>query len=208
MLAGRRGYTIQRNSAIEQLLFRGFAAHSPTRLAFDIIAMQGVLGELPDIVRRCRLENIFPIVASFIPTGRTELGHFVGFAALAGMASDEQFKVRAALQPLTPSEQTALYRALADLDRVEFGIIHDPHPAYYTGFGCTQLLGIYVDIHGNIWPCVARSKRTAHGLKPALLGNIRTGATPSDLWRTDPWLAELRSTHTGICPIRTLPGVF
>ncbi|MGD0026213.1 MAG: radical SAM protein [Xanthobacteraceae bacterium] len=125
LLAGRKGYTVQRDTAIERLIYRGFAAHSPTRLAFDIIAMQGVFGEITDIVRRCRRENILPIVTNFIPTGRTERGTFVGFAALAALGQHERDKVRAALQPLTPSEQNALYHALADIDRADFEIGHE-----------------------------------------------------------------------------------
>lgn len=202
LVAGRKGYSRLRDSAIESLINSGFLGYSPTRLAFDIIAFQGVLNEIPDIVHYCRRNNIFPIVADFIPTGRTVNGNFNDVASLGTLELEDKKKVVALLAPPTEMERALLYEQLREIDLNEFHIVHHSNPAYYSGAPCNQILGVYVDIHGNIWPCVARSHYTSASLESVSLGNIRSGMMPSDVWKSHPWMQQIRSVYNGGCPYK------
>ncbi len=205
-VAGRRGYSAARDAALNRLLDRGFSAHCPTRLALDVIVFRGVITELPDILRMCRNSNIFPIIADFIPTGRTDHGHFVGHAALQTLEPNLRRLAADLLEPPTPEERFEIFNDLARVDRDQFEVERTQPCAYYSGSPCTQILGVYVDNHGNIWPCVARSRVTAHGLQSALLGNVRKGDLPSTVWLTDPYLKALREQYTGACPYKSSLG--
>ncbi len=201
LVAGRAGYTRYRDEALQHLLNAGFASHEPTRLAFDIIALAGNYDEIPDIYSRCRAQNIYPILTDYIPTGRTDSGTFVGRAAIEHLSAGKQRRVEAALAPLSNAPALELYTRLRDADRA-YGIEHTATPAYYCGGACTQLLGLYVDIHGVIWPCVARLTATPTGLQHTPLGNIRSGDTPSDLWKNSPYMNSLRRSYDGSCPYK------
>lgn len=201
LIAGRAGYTRYRDEAMQHLLNAGFASHEPTRLAFDIIALAGNYDEIPVIYSRCRAQNIYPILTDYIPTGRTDSGTFVGRAAIEHLSGKEQRRVEAALAPLTNAAALDLYKRLRASDEAS-GIDHAATPAYYCGGTCTQLLGLYVDIHGAIWPCVARLSATPTGLRHAPLGNIRDGAKPSDVWKHSDYMKALRHGYDGSCPYK------
>lgn len=203
LVAGRPGYTANRDKALDRLKDYCFNAEVPTRLALDIIAFKGNLAELPTIHRMCRAEGIFPILADFIPTGRTDNGDLQDNGSLAALAPSSRILAQRTLRPLSPQERADLVRELAEIDLREFQIAREAIPAYYGGAICTQLLGLYVDIRGNIWPCVARSRRTASGaLAAGFLGNVRAGDKPSEIWRTHEYMDRLRKEFTGACPYK------
>jgi molybdenum cofactor biosynthesis enzyme MoaA len=203
LVAGRMGYTALRNQAIEGAFNRGFQSYNPTRLGFDIIAIRGIHNELSMIHRFCRRHNIFPIIADFIPTGRTSHGEFVGQASLIALPAEVRAEVASLLQPLSAEERSAIYESLCSIDTHEFGIAHHACPAYYSGSPCTQQLGLYVDIHGYIWPCVARSLRSPNGQGVAgSLGNVREGVRASEVWRDHPYLRHIRTAYNGHCPYK------
>jgi MoaA/NifB/PqqE/SkfB family radical SAM enzyme len=202
LVAGRRGYARKRDAAREALLDRGFSAHEPTRLALDIMAFRGNLPELPVIHRWCRTANVFPIMGDFIPTGRTESGRFAGFESLNSYTPSDRARVDDLLQPLSADERRKLYEGLAEIDRSEFGIKRPLASAYYGGGTCTQILGLYVDIQGDIWPCVARSQVAAGILSPGWLGNVRNGDLPSEIWRSHPYMRAIRERYDGGCPYK------
>ena len=206
LLAGRPGYTDSRNAALECLLEFQFQQATPTRLAFDIIAVRGNLEQIPGIHRYCRQQNILPILGDLIPTGRTENGRFVGHASLSRLSESDRREVTQLLQPLHADERADLYSQLKTIDESEYGIRHAATPAYYSGFGCTQLLGLYVDIRGNVWPCVARTRRVGGAWLAEPLGNIRRGADLLDLWKHSSYMAELRAGFSGGCPYKPMLG--
>lgn len=206
LVAGRRGYTSLRDQALETLLDTGFASHSPTRLALDTLAFRGNLAELPSIYRWCLERNIHPIVSEYIPTGRTEGGRFVGHASLPP-DPEARRAICKALDPLTQEDRLWLATQLGGIRR-ELGLDAGGPCAYYGGGVCTQLLGVYVDISGNIWPCVARTALEDAGLAPARLGNVRQGDLPSTLWRSHPYMAFVRARFDGSCPYKpSIPEV-
>lgn len=204
-VAGRLGYTAKRDMALEFLLDEGFAAHEPTRLGLDIMVFKGNINEIPKIHLYCRRNNLYPIAGDYIPTGRTEAGTFHGQAAFVWDNSDKKMHLENILAPPSPEERVHLFNELSQIDE-KFGIKRNIHSAYYGGGICTQILGLYVDISGNIWPCVARKSRTNTGYLEKPLGNIRSGSSVSEIWLNDPSLEELRQTFNGGCPYKpTLP---
>jgi MoaA/NifB/PqqE/SkfB family radical SAM enzyme len=194
LVGGRPGYTAKRDRAIDLLIDRSFTANMPTRLGIDTIVFRGNLQELPDIHSWARMYNVFPIAADYIPTGRTEDGQFHGFAALTHLTIEDQKRVAELLAPISSQEREALAAKL--------GIRWGSGYAYYGGGACTQILGLYVDIEGNIWPCVARRtlRNGVASTKP--LGNIRSGDLPSSVWRKAPYINEVRTAFDGACPYK------
>jgi MoaA/NifB/PqqE/SkfB family radical SAM enzyme len=201
LVAGRNGYTEKRNAALDHLLDAGFTAYEPTRLGVDIMVFQGNIDEIPAIHRWCRTQNIFPIAGEFIPTGRTENGGFQGYSSLEGLSESQRDQVVKILQPISDDERRALINALSDID-TSFGIRRPGQYAYFGGGICTQILGLYIDIEGNVWPCVAKKKGFGAHAIAGLIGNVRNGDKPSALWRTDAYLKLLREKFTGGCPYK------
>ncbi|MGO8735469.1 MAG: radical SAM protein [Terriglobia bacterium] len=205
LVAGRKGYCQVRDRALLSLIERGFAKPTPTRLALDTIAFQGNYPELPDIHRFCRINNIHPLIADYIPTGRTEGGGFVGLSAIVNLPPSQRSSVTHLLQPLTEVQRQTLVARLAAIDESEFGIRRPLWAAYYSGGCCTQSLGLYVDIQGNIWPCVARLKTIGRRSVSGCLGNVRNGHRPSHIWRSDSYMVETRTSFTGGCAYKQAP---
>lgn len=201
LVAGRRGYSQERDEALRLLLRTGFAATSPTRVALDTIVFKGNVETISHIHEWCRRNNVYPIVADFIPTGRTGGGRFEGFAALRTLEERSRHRVAEILQPISENERSHLVACLEQIDR-RYGIGRPRGFAYYGGGRCTQMLGLYVDILGNIWPCVARQRKSLIGSVFSPLGNTRSGAVPSHIWLTDPYLKCLRESYDGGCPYK------
>lgn len=201
LVAGRSGYTILRDKALTSLLKCGFANSKSTRLGLDTVAVRGNLHELPLLQKFCRENNLFPIIADYIPAGRTDAGAFHGHAAISATKSGQENIIAELLQPLDAPQRFALRNSLKAVDK-SFGIVSQGQCAYYSGAACTQTLGVYVDILGNIWPCVARQQL---GIGRVPLGSIRTGDRPSAIWKQHPTLARIRGGFTGHCPYK--PGL-
>jgi len=203
LMAGRDGYHEQTTKALELLIQKGFNASSPSRLSINCVACKGNLHELPAIHQFCRENNVYPIMGDFIPTGRTESGHFVAENAISMFKTEEQESVKKILTPLSPSETMLLWLELAKIDEL-YGIVRKGCSAYYGGGICTQILGLYVDISGIIWPCVARSERVGsfNELKSGILGNIRNGDSIGAIWNTHPYMQKIREHFDGGCPYK------
>lgn len=203
LAAGRPGYTSKRDHAIELLIDRSFTAHLPTRLGIDTIVFRGNLDELPEIHDWARKHNVFPIAADYIPTGRTEDGLFQGFAALEHLQHDAQRRAAQLLAPISDQQRSDLTAQLAHIDE-RHGILRGPvHAhAYYGGGICSQILGVYVDIEGNIWPCVARKTRHNGNVLTSPLGNVRGGDLPSAIWQKHQYMRRIREDFDGGCPYK------
>lgn len=201
LVAGQRGYARKRDEVLERLIDTGFAIPKPTRLGVDVIAFKGNVEEIPVIHKMCRSQNIFPIIGEYIPTGRTENGAFQGHNALGGFSDAESRRTAELLLPIDSTDRLVLLRSIEDIDN-RFGIKRSSNFAYFGGSICTQVLGLYVDIQGNIWPCVARQKKTEKGFVSGWLGNIRNGDRPSEIWRNNLYLRSIRESFTGGCQFK------
>lgn len=198
-VAGRRGYSNVRDQALKLLLDTGFNSAQPTRLGVDTLVFAGNLAELPDIHRWCRHNNIYPLTSDFIPTGRTERGLVRGEGKAMSIDPDLAEIASNELLPLTPEQRAVLVCALAEID-AELGIDCGDLRAYYGGGVCTQILGVYVDVEGTIWPCVAQRRLSDPVNEP--LGSINRGDKPSEIWRNSQYLESIRKDYTGICPYK------
>ena len=196
-LAGRVGYTKQRDNALRILLATGFAKDMPTRLALDVLVMAEVYAELPRIYLWCRTNNVHPIFAEYVPTGRTSQGDRI---LALGSTTDPS---RHNLGRLDANRRARLAADLASIDKASGLPVPERPCAYFGGERCTQLLGVYVDIQGLVWPCVARTQ--LHGGVPSHqpLGTVRQASTSaSGLWRNHPAMEQLRREYTGACPYK------
>lgn len=201
MVAGKKGYTEKRNKALELLIKAGFNNESPTRLGVDIISFRGNVTDIPKIHLWCRERNIYPIAGDYIPTGRTDNGIFTGEKSANNFSEIEVQKINKLLQPITTEERFWLITQLGLIDN-KFGIQRDGCFAYFGGSICTQIMGLYIDIEGNIWPCIARKKSADNQLINGLLGNIRQRDSVKKIWQEDSYIRNLRITFNGGCPYK------
>lgn len=192
LVVGRKGYSKLRDIALNKLIDFGFNNDLITRLGVDSTVYKGNYDELPSIHHFCRANNIFPISANFIPTGRT----------LGGKLKDKGNSViNELLKPISSQESYRLLRANREIDEM-YDIKWAKCLAYFNGGACSQILGLYVDIEGNIWPCVAKSIRKNHKNLSGLLGNIRKGASIKEVWRNNQYIQTIRANYTGSCPYK------
>lgn len=134
----RFDYTVARNEAIELLLDLGFARDVPTRLAFDTIITRRNLGEIEQLHRYARRNNIFVLLVNYLPSGRS--------------SEDQPDAVPFA-------EQSALFKRLAAIDQQEFNLSHSSCFPYGGGVPCTiRGLGLYVKITGSVFDCPGESR--------------------------------------------------
>ncbi len=201
LVAGRKGYAEKRDSVLEALIDAGFNAHKPTRLGLDVIVFDGNIEEVLEIHEWCRNNNVFPIAAEYIPTGRTEDGVFQGFKAIESTGIADKKRVEEMLHPINGTKRNYLLQKISDLDNNR-NIRHNGNYAYYGGGICTQILGLYIDIEGTIWPCVARKKLGNNKMTSGYLGNFRNGDLPSETWQNDQYMKQIRNTFNGGCPYK------
>jgi len=201
LVSGRKGFTAKRDEALKLFFQSGFNANTPTRLGIDTIVFKGNEGEIPVLHKWCRDNNIFPISAEYIPTGRTENGEFTGYESLKGFRLEEIKEISFLLRPITDSERMLVVKTIKEIDE-SLSIIRNKNISYYGGGTCSQILGLYIDIEGNIWPCVAKSIRVGEKLVSGNFGNIRNGVLPSEIWRSHPYMQKIRADYNGGCPYK------
>jgi MoaA/NifB/PqqE/SkfB family radical SAM enzyme/SAM-dependent methyltransferase len=132
-LAGVPGTWERIHRGIGCLLAEGLADQH--RLGGETVILPENLGEIPEIFRYCRTHNIIPYIERLLPSGR---------------ASDKSLH-------LPPSQEDALFRLLASIDREEFGYAWEPCGTFAAGlWSCDRILHtLVVDATGLVHPCVA-----------------------------------------------------
>lgn len=201
LVSGRKGYSDKRDDALKLFLQSGFNTSTPTRLAIDTIVFKGNTSEIPILHKWCRDNNIFPISAEYIPIGRTENGMFSGFDSIKGFRPEEISEISYLLIPVNSLERKLIIETIKEIDDV-IGIQKQKEFSYYCGGKCSQILGLYVDIEGNIWPCVAKSIKKGEKLENENLGNIRNGILPSEVWLNHSYMNTIRLNYNGSCPYK------
>lgn len=201
LVSGRKGFSNKRDEALKLFFQSGFNATTPTRLGIDTIVFKGNTAEIPVLHKWCRDNNIFPISAEYIPTGRTENGVFTGYESIKGFRKEEVQEISFLLMPTNSTERKLLVETIRGIDE-SLGIKRNGNMAYYGGGTCSQILGLYIDIQGNIWPCVARSVKEGKKLVDGNLGNIRNGNLPSEIWLNHPYMKKIRTNYDGGCPYK------
>jgi MoaA/NifB/PqqE/SkfB family radical SAM enzyme len=204
LVTGRNGYSRIRNRVLEYLMDTDLNTYEPTRLGLDLIVFNGNVKDIPKIYDWCRKNNVYPIAAEYIPSGRTEGGVFQDNESLINFQEWQKKRVRELLQPITQVQRTGLLIKLQFIDNC-CGIKRTPRFAHFCGDICSQILGMYVDIEGNIWPCVAKKKKIGHEFVNGYMGNIRRGDLPSEKWRNHEYMEIIRKSFNGCCPYK--PGL-
>lgn len=194
-IVNKTGYSTKRDKVLSLLIKYNFNKPQITRLGIDTIAFKGNLKELPSIHKYCRENNIFPISANYIPTGRTDKGELQN--------NNSSKFIKDSLQPLSYEDSIWLLKQNKEIDK-NFNIIWNDVIAYYNGGICPQILGLYVDIIGNIWPCVSRSKRINGINRNGLLGNIKKGDSILNIWSKNQYMQSIRKNFNGGCPYKEL----
>lgn len=148
----KKGAAERCDRALALLMSLGFNQTFPTRLGIDNIIYQATLSEIPESLRWCRENNVYLVCSSFIPSGRTR---------------------KATEQAATWLELQEVFEACRRIDAEEFGIHHSGKmPFIGSGCSCTQYLGLYVTILGDVHGCVGKMET---------YGNIRT-RTLGSIW--------------------------
>lgn len=149
-LAGRDGVFASIQKGLRNLMEAGFtdvADPSQLRLAVSFVSNKLNLGEIEEIWRFCRDNNIFPNMEILTPTGRA--------------------KDRLSSMSLTTEEIKDYKLRILDIDRKYYGLDWLPYTPL-TASGCLQhLYSLYINVDGNIRPC-APTKFDEH---PALKVN-------------------------------------
>lgn len=114
-----------------------------TRVGADILVMKSNIDEIPDIFRFCRINNIMPLIKTYIPQGPTRLDHESG--AFEGLSEEEQLELKS--DAVFPEEFSKLRAELERIDREEFA--NEKLSVFYPQAGfCTQSAGsIYITIN-------------------------------------------------------------
>lgn len=145
-------YTAERNEALLMLMEEGFNATDPTRLAFDTILCRQNAGEILDLHRFARRNNIFVLFVNYLPSGRSCDGLH---------------------DALSRAEQFEIFRQIAEIDAKEFGLVHRHEFPYAGGTPCSiRGLGLYVKIAGAVHDCPGELVG---------LGNVREESL-ADIW--------------------------
>lgn len=145
-LVGVKGYTKKRENVMNLLIKEGYNRGNPTMLGVDTVITYDNQNELEDIFRYCRNNNIFPEFKTMISAYRAQ-------------------KVVDKYQ-LNDKDIEKIAKQLLKIDQNEYGYTWDITPPYIA-WTCNFYYGhIYINIVGDIYPCVGFTMG-----KP--LGNIR-----------------------------------
>jgi MoaA/NifB/PqqE/SkfB family radical SAM enzyme len=179
-----------RDAALERLMRFGFnepygepgsPTYQETRLGIVTSVMEDNLGELPDLLRFARRNNIIFDCDTILERGRG--------TRCPEIPSDE--KTRAA------------FNELQRIDRKEFDKHWDISRSYI-GTTCDRFRHhLYVDKRGYIYPCVGCLGDDASGVQPVILGNVKDG--PGALyaaWNT-PLMRDIIRRHVYAGPCAT-----
>lgn len=142
-LVNRNDYAKKRDKGIRLLIEAGFnkqTAYYQTRLGINSIVLQENKDEIFEIHKYCRLNNIMPIMSTFIPAGRT--------------------KDRTDME-ISQYEFIEISKKVRDIDREQHKIEYQRLIPYLGGVPCTQCSksSIYVNILGDIFECPGQQKK-------------------------------------------------
>ena len=172
-LTRRKGFGERVERALRILLELGFNSSTPTRLALDTIVTPETadLQEIAKLFRWCRSNNVHMYGQTLIPEGR---------------GADERLV-------LSRARHVELIRAIAEIDRNEFGNIYQHQPTMFGGYCCRQVnVGLFVTVYGDVYDCNGLGR---------LLGSVRRQGL-AEIWRSERARAVRRVPQNGYCLLR------
>ena len=174
-LVGVPGYSKKRDTVIQNLFNAGFNKAGPTRIGIDTVITQQNIREVPDIFRWARRNNVFPEIKTLLSAHRGASKFVRGKMAVP------------------PIDIQRLYHDLLKIDQDEFGYTWVPQPPYVAWHCDFYYYHMYVNILGDIMPCVGFVPE-----KP--LGNIRKNSL-EEIWNSS-FMMKIRNIDeylTGVC---------
>jgi MoaA/NifB/PqqE/SkfB family radical SAM enzyme len=175
-------YTQVRDIALGRLMKAGFnnREHNPTRLGIATVMLKSNYYELPYIYKYFRFENIYPIINTVVPCGRTK-----------SMAEVER------ISP-TREEKLELWKKVYSFN-VENGIKYEGISSYVGGHICSQLgYAMYVNVYGDVFDCPSSTRPP--------IGNVRLngnkGKKLRELWKGSPLRKKYQYCRDHGCPWR------
>lgn len=136
MIAGVSGYAKKRDIAIKNLFNAGYNKVYPTRMGIDTVITQQNIEEVADIFRWARQNNVFPEIKTLLS---------------AHKGSSKFVKEKMAISSQNIHQ---LYSNLLKVDQTEFGYTWIPKPPYVAWHCDFYFYHMYVNILGDIMPCV------------------------------------------------------
>jgi MoaA/NifB/PqqE/SkfB family radical SAM enzyme len=172
-------YTKSRDNALELLIDAGFnkVEHNPTRLGTASVILKSNYYELFHHYRYFRSLNIYPIINTVVPCGRTR-----------DMTKVEE------ISP-SPEEKIELWKKIYSYN-IKKGIKYDGISSYAGGHVCSQLgYAMYINVFGEVFDCPSSTN------KP--IGNVKfNGRKITDLWKKAPFRTKCRGCLDNGCPWR------
>lgn len=175
-------YTKVRDIALEHLLEAGFNSpkHNPTRLGTATVMLKSNYHELFHHYRYFRSLNIYPIINTVVPCGRTG-----------------NMKEVSKMSP-TEEEKIDLWRKIYSFN-VENGIKYEGISSYVGGHICSQLgYAMYVNVFGEVFDCPSSTSKS--------LGNVKLngadGEKLAELWEKSSFRRTYHNCRDNGCPWR------
>lgn len=175
-------YTQVRDIAFERLMKAGFNSmkHNPTRLGTATVMLKENYHELFHHYRYFRSLNIYPIINTVVPCGRT--------------------KDMSEVQSISPTEKekVELWKKIYSFN-IENGIKYEGISSYIGGHICSQLgYAMYINIFGEVFDCPSSTRDP--------LGHIETeenhGESLGELWEKSLYRKKYRNCRDNGCPWR------
>jgi MoaA/NifB/PqqE/SkfB family radical SAM enzyme len=176
-------YTWMRDIALDRLIEAGFNSlkHNPTRLGTASVILKSNYCELFHHYRYFRSLNIYPIINTVVPCGRTK----------------DMTKV----SEISPSEKEKieLWKKIYSFN-IENGIKYEGISSYVGGHVCSQLgYAMYINVFGEVFDCPSSTRKSP-------IGNVRfngaNGQRLSELWKKSPNRRTYYGCHDNGCPWR------
>lgn len=175
---GKHGYTYYRDKGLERLIEAGLNKHAPTRLGAATVILKDNYDEIYKNYVNFRKLNIYPIVNTFVPCGRTK-------------TKEESDKI-----DVTDREKIELWKRIYSFN-IENGIGYDGISSYCGGHICSQLgYAMYINVWGEVFDCPASKNK---------LGNIKESSL-KELWERSTNRKVFGGRKDNYCPHRLNSG--
>lgn len=148
-MVGVKGYGEKAKYALKKLVQTGFNRTIPTRMAIDMVVTPKYheQGEIEDIFRWCRDNNVHNYIMTLIPEG---------------MADKKQLL-------LERERADRLVESLYQIDLNEYGLEYTPSRPMGGGYKCRQInVGIFVNLFGEVYDCNGLSRIIGHTKESSL----------------------------------------
>lgn len=131
MVGNIKGVQTKIRKRLDILIETGFNKTRPTRLAIESVISRRNIGEIPNIFRYARKNNIYPYLELVTPSGRGKKYSHV----------------------LSQKEAKKIFYDLLKIDKSEFGYSWTPHPPQISNSCQFFLTAIYIGANGKVQPC-------------------------------------------------------